>query len=219
MVLSPQRMADCLVCRRSPVCVDAGCGRNRNDSLAGLDGSRHVPRSNLLCRRLGSGEGSDLSSSWAAPVRCILLICVIPTATNCARFIACRLPELSRISAQKGRPSGRSSRAFVASQGRRLGGAASHWRCISGRKSLPDGEPIGNSEQKSWMAGTSPAMTKRTSGDVRSLVRPAGIRAAEPLFLGCPSKVNFCVDQPEGGSSTAGSSVNSSCARPTPRSA
>ena len=34
-----------------------------------------------------------------------------------------------------------------------------------------------------------------------------------------PSKVDFCVNQPEGGSSTAGSSVNSSCARPTPRSA
>jgi hypothetical protein len=41
----------------------------------------------------------------------ISLSCAIPMATNCARFIACRLPELSRIKPERAVLSGRSSRA------------------------------------------------------------------------------------------------------------
>ena len=40
-----------------------------------------------------------------ALVNCISLTFVIPMATNCVRFIACRLPELLRVKTRKDRPS------------------------------------------------------------------------------------------------------------------
>ena len=59
------------------------------------------------------------------PARCISLIFAIPTATNCARFIACRLPELSQIKPEEGRP-------FRAAPRARLGSAAAaHQRFCS----------------------------------------------------------------------------------------
>src|SRR5439155_25074665 len=55
------------------------------------------------------------------PARCISLICAIPTATNCARFIASR-PEHCRSRQRRAAPSGRPSsadefRAIAASRG------------------------------------------------------------------------------------------------------
>src|SRR5271166_186599 len=41
-----------------------------------------------------------LAFARVAPAQCILLTFVIPTATNCARIIECRLPELSRVTTQ-----------------------------------------------------------------------------------------------------------------------
>src|SRR5438874_337535 len=45
-----------------------------------------------------------LACAKEPPASYISLIFAIPTATNCARFIACRLPELLQIKPEEGRP-------------------------------------------------------------------------------------------------------------------
>src|SRR5437660_11880101 len=45
-----------------------------------------------------------LACAKGPPASYISLIFVIPMATNCARFIACRLPELSQIKPDEGHP-------------------------------------------------------------------------------------------------------------------
>ncbi len=58
------------------------------------------PVSRMAARR----SRTRLACAKGPPARYISPIFAIPTATNCARCIACRLPELSPIKTEEGRP-------------------------------------------------------------------------------------------------------------------
>src|SRR5690348_11601982 len=60
-------------------------------SEAGRHGTK--PGSRMVARR----SRTRLACAKGPRARCTSLIFAIPMATNCARFIACRLPELSQI--------------------------------------------------------------------------------------------------------------------------
>src|SRR5712675_619964 len=58
------------------------------------------PVSRMAARR----SRTRLGFAKGPPARYISPIFAIPMATNCARFVACRLPELARIEPEEGRP-------------------------------------------------------------------------------------------------------------------